>query len=198
MLRRAGVGEMSRECLEIPDQQASLHMAELSRWLAARMAERRPEVVFTHPYEGGHPDHDACAFAVHHAVRTMKGDRRPVIVESPFYHKGQHGFAAGEFLPHPETRLNVAYALGAAEQRQKRELIECFTTQAQTLSGFGLEWERYRVAPEYDFTHPPHDPPLGYDHFPWGMSSARWCELAAEAEKELQGQAGEPEEMVAA
>src|SRR5262249_14674740 len=56
-------------CLEIgiPDQEAARHLVELSCHLSRLFAELRPSVVFTHPYEGGHPDHDACAFAVHHS-----------------------------------------------------------------------------------------------------------------------------------
>jgi LmbE family N-acetylglucosaminyl deacetylase len=183
-LRSAGVGEMSRVCLEIADQEASFHLANLTARLLGIFRARRPEVVFTHPYEGGHPDHDACAFAVQHAARGMADEQRPLIVEAPFYHSGQ-GFVSGEFLLHPQKTHGVAYALMESEQRKKRRLIECFRSQRETLAGFNVDWEHYRVAPVYDFRQPPHTPPVGYDHFPWGMSSQRWCELAAQAEDAL-------------
>jgi N-acetylglucosamine malate deacetylase 2 len=50
------------EGLPLPDQTASLHLG----WLAAtlRAMLRGMSAVITHAYEGGHPDHDAVAFAV--------------------------------------------------------------------------------------------------------------------------------------
>src|ERR1041385_7109347 len=63
----AGIPE--NRCIEIglADQESARHLIELSCHLSRIFADVRPEVVFTHPYEGGHPDHDACAFAVAHA-----------------------------------------------------------------------------------------------------------------------------------
>jgi LmbE family N-acetylglucosaminyl deacetylase len=60
-LVRLGPGET----LGIPDQAASLGLAGLARRLAVQLAASGAEVVVTHAYEGGHPDHDATAFAVH-------------------------------------------------------------------------------------------------------------------------------------
>ena len=68
MLHQAHLDGMSRECLGIPDQQSALRLSALARDLADRIRAHSPEVIFTHAYEGGHPDHDACAFAVHQAV----------------------------------------------------------------------------------------------------------------------------------
>lgn len=45
-----------------------------------------------------------------------------------------------------------------------------------------MEFERYRVAPSYDFHEPPHDGPVFYDSFPWGMNSEHFCELARAAD----------------
>lgn len=186
-LRVAGVANMSRECLGVADQQASLELANLTLKLISRMEKFRPEVVFTHPYEGGHPDHDACAFAVHHAAEMLRAEcgQVPLIVEAPFYHAGPRGFQAGEFLSPPERVPDVAYALMREEQSRKREMLACFTTQQETLRGFGCDWERYRVAPQYDFRRPPHAGSVLYDGFPWGMSSALFGELAGQAEGEL-------------
>src|SRR6185437_9724842 len=51
--------------------------------------------VFTHAYEGGHPDHDAVAFAVHAACRLS--DIPPAIVEMPYYHRQDGRLITGEF-----------------------------------------------------------------------------------------------------
>ncbi|HLI77367.1 MAG TPA: PIG-L family deacetylase, partial [Acidobacteriaceae bacterium] len=58
---------------QVPDQAASFHLVALARGIASAIEDFKPEVVLTHPYEGGHPDHDACAFAVHAAVRMFCG-----------------------------------------------------------------------------------------------------------------------------
>jgi LmbE family N-acetylglucosaminyl deacetylase len=176
-LEYAGIGNASRECLEIPDQEASLHLAELTGRIGDLIEQHRPEVIFTHPYEGGHPDHDACAFAVRHAA----GDT--VIIESPFYNARTRG--TGGFLNGPRQTEVVVYELTPEELARKHGLLACFKTQRETLRGFTAIDERYRVAPEYDFSTPPHEPPVLYDGYPWGMTSTRFCELAREAEQEL-------------
>ncbi len=177
MLERAGIPSTPHECLGIPDQEASLQLAELTRRIARLIQEHRPEVIFTHPFEGGHPDHDACAFAMHHAAGSTP------IIEAPFYnaiHRGQFAF-----LPAPGLVDEVVYDLTPDELARKRALIACFTSQRETLSGFNATTERFRVAPEYDFSAPPHHPPVLYDNYPWGMTSGRFSELASQAEREL-------------
>ena len=79
----------------------------------------------------------------------------------------------------------MTYRLSPNEQRQKQALIDCFTTQRATLSYFCCAEESFRLAPHYDFMRPPHPAPVFYDHFPWGMTSVRFCELAAAAQREL-------------
>lgn len=186
-LKLAGVGEASRESFEIPDQEASLRLLQLTELVAERLNQHRPEVVFTHPYEGGHPDHDACAFAVHHAsaLAHQRDGRVPLIVEATFYHAGPQGIATGSFLEEGRGVPEAAYPLTAEERERKRRLLECFATQQETLRYFRVECEQFRVAPAYDFKRPPHAPPVFYDQFPWGMTSARFCELAGEAEAYL-------------
>lgn len=187
MFRVAGLDRVSRSSLNIPDQEATLNLTEITRQVARRIAHHEPEVIFTHPYEGGHPDHDACAFATHHAVDLYRarGGTRPLIIESPFYNAGPCGFEAGRFLRAPESMAEVAYKLSAEEKHRKHALIDCFVTQRETLKGFHDATERYRIAPVYDFTHPPHAGNVLYDKYPWGMKSERFCELAEQAKEEL-------------
>jgi LmbE family N-acetylglucosaminyl deacetylase len=184
-LRAAGLGDVSRECLRVPDQEASLTLAALTRTIERILRQHRPEVIFTHPYEGGHPDHDACAFAVHHAVELRPRHERPLIIEGTFYHAGPRGHQTGSFLPAPDPVPCAEFRLTAEERRRKQGLIDLFTTQRETLRGFPLEYERFRVAPRYDFQRPPHAPPVLYDNYPWGMTSLEFAELAREAETML-------------
>ncbi len=184
-LRLAGVseecaGELRVDGRVLADQTAALHLVGLTRAVLEEMEEFGPEAVLTHPYEGGHPDHDACAFAVHAAVRLMLQERRPVVVEAPFYHAGPGGMETGVFLP-GSGEAGVVCVLSAEEQGRKRERIECFGSQVETLQQFGVERERYRVAPEYDLLRAPHGGRLFYEGFGWGMTGERFRELASRA-----------------
>lgn len=186
-LNLAGVGSMTRDCLGIPDQEAGLHLSFLTRQIFQFLLERRPEVIFTHPYEGGHPDHDACAFAVHHAVEQWRSnyDQAPLIVESPFYHAKADGVEVGTFLSSYDQQLEVEYELTARERLQKQSLLSCFATQRKVLEPFPLDVEQFRVAPAYCFAAPPHAGAVYYDSFSWPIKSRRFCELAQQAEDSL-------------
>lgn len=187
MLSEAGLPEVRRRRLEIPDQEASLRLAELTRTMLGILRESGAEVILTHAYEGGHPDHDACAFAVHQAVRLQQrsGAQAPVIIECALYHAGPTGIETGSFLPSASKEPEVTCNLTAEERRRKQALIDCFTTQRATLKYFSAATEKFRIAPHYDFTKPPHAGPAFYDNFPWGMTSKKFCELAREAQQAL-------------
>lgn len=187
MLHLAGVDRMSHECLNIPDQQATLHLPQLTRQIAERIREVRPAVVLTHPYEGGHPDHDACTFAVHHACEMPQtaATAQPLIMEAAFYHAGGDFIESEAFLPPPNPVPEIARPLSPQEQARKRRRLQCFATQQETLALFACAVERYRIAPRYDFTRPATTGPALFDHFPWGMTTGRFCQLAAEAIDEL-------------
>jgi LmbE family N-acetylglucosaminyl deacetylase len=182
-LRAGGAHSVDRREIGVVDQEASLDLARITARLIELLAERRPEVILTHPYEGGHPDHDATAFAVHAAVRSIKWEKipAPVILEFTSYHAGPGGaMITGEFLPAEGCPEN-SIALGAEARRRKRAMIESFVTQREVLQAFPLDHERFRPAPAYDFTAPPHPGELYYERFDWGMTGARWRKLAHEA-----------------
>ncbi len=169
------VAHATPELLElgIVDQDASLDMAGLARTLASQFDAHGIEAVITHAYEGGHPDHDATAFAVHAAAGG-----RPVL-EFAGYHADPVGtLLTGRFLPGPAP---VIAALTSAEQAQKRAMLDCFQTQAGILGAFGTLEEHFRPAPAYDFTAPPLPGRLNYEHWGMSMTGARWRELAREA-----------------
>jgi LmbE family N-acetylglucosaminyl deacetylase len=189
MLETAGIPQIGRECLEVPDQEASHRLEWISRRVAEIISKHQPQVVFTHPYEGGHPDHDACAFAVHQAARLLEaqGAEPPLIIEGAFYNAGPTGMGSSLFVAASEGPLIVEFRLTPNEAARKQALIDCFVSQKETLHGFPREWERYRTAPDYDFRKPPHQPPVLYDGRPWGMTSSRFCELARQAEVLLDG-----------
>jgi LmbE family N-acetylglucosaminyl deacetylase len=168
------------------DQDLSQHMVSCARRIAELMRALEPEAVLTHPYEGGHPDHDAMALAVSAAtsqVRASCGEAPPTI-EMSYYHRGANGMIAGDFLPHAGCE-NVTRLLDESERRFKRRLYDCYLTQARNLAGVAHDVERFRIAPEYDFRSPPHAGSLHYEHFDWGMRGQRWRMLAAAALEEM-------------
>ena len=186
-LRLAGVSAAAACTLGFADQGASFHLVELADALAAVFAERRPEVVITQPYEGGHPDHDATAFAVHAACALLarRGLRPPALVEMTSYHAGDGGLVTASFLPRPQSEV-ITLVLDAQARARKRALVACFATQRAVLARFPLEIERFRPAPSYDFARPPHDGRLYYEHFDWGVDGIRWRALARAALAKLE------------
>ncbi len=186
VLRHAGLppaalSPVTLEGKRIPDKQARECLASLARAMATQIEEFQPDAVLTHPYEGGHPDHDACAFAVHHALQ-LTGLAVPVI-EAPFYHRGPQGFTTGVFL---DGDPGVEAILSPEQSANKRARLGLYASQAQTLANFGAQTERYRTAPAYEFTQPPHTGRLNYEDFGWGMSGEAFCARASDAQRELE------------
>ena len=184
-----GLPEARHRCLNVPDKQAAYHLPELVQAVAQALETEQPEIVFTHPYEAGHVDHDACAFAVHQAVGLLAGTQ-PRILESPFYFDDpERNFTTGVFLHEDRTEV-CDLPLNAAQRESKEAVFAAFETQRGILDLFGptLWTERFRVAPAYDFTQPPHPWPAYYQRFIPDLNPARFCELATAAMAELQGQ----------
>ena len=171
-LRAAGISPDLVQ-LGVPDQDASLDMTGLTRTLARLFDAHGTEVVLTHAYEGGHPDHDATALAVHAAA-----GRRPVL-EFAGYHADSAGrLLTGRFLAGPDATV---VTLTPAERARKQAMFDCFRTQAGMLAAFGTADEKFRSAPGYDFTQPPLPGRLNYEHWGWSMTGAHWRQLARAA-----------------
>lgn len=172
--------------LGIIDQQATRQLGLIAQHLSRIIAEIEPDLVLTHPYEGGHPDHDACAFALRMAVQSLaeRGRCVPERLEFASYHAGPGGGLEMEcFLPHPDcTPEEVCVLELTPEQRmRKRAMVGAFTSQTQTLALFPLRRECFRIAPEYDFARPPHPGAPYYQRFDWGTDLCRWLSASRAA-----------------
>ena len=187
VLTCSGVQRDRIQCIRLIDQRVSFCIHELARDLTFRLSRLEPEVVITHPYEGGHPDHDATALAVHAACRAIQRVQAvaPALIEMTSYHWNGSEMQTEAFLPYPHCE-STAFELTEQERRRKKQLLACYATQKQTLSAFPLRQEMFRFAPAYDFTRLPHPAPLFYDHFDWGVTSAGWQELARAAIKKVE------------
>jgi LmbE family N-acetylglucosaminyl deacetylase len=183
----AGLAPSRIVCLGVRDRAATFEMAALAETIAALVRERRPLAVVTHAYEGGHPDHDATAFAVHATASILRdrGEDVPCIVEMTSYHDHHGATVRGEFLPSPAAALEVVLELNEDERRRKRAMLAAYATQRQVLAVFRSETERFRMAPRYDFGAPPHEGRLHYERFDFGMPGATWRAFARAARKKL-------------
>jgi LmbE family N-acetylglucosaminyl deacetylase len=160
-------------------------LKELSERVLAFVQQAQPEIVLTHAYEGGHPDHDSVAFACHMARRLCRDAASCFcLCEFAGYHAGCGGMEIYAFLPSEHSQY--AYRLSADERELKMAMIKSFTTQQRTLQPFVRpEVERFRVAPEYDFTCPPHEGKLWYENFNWGTDGVTWRKMASQTLSEI-------------
>jgi LmbE family N-acetylglucosaminyl deacetylase len=179
----ADVGEGALVSLDIADQEASDRLPEIARRLAGLFRDRGFDVVVTHAFEGGHPDHDATAFAVHAAAALLRAEG-PHIVEMPLYHLGLSGWTVQRFIA-PTDQPETEIPLDEEQRRRKQAMLDAHATQRQVLSMVATDVERFRPAPAYDFGVLPNEGRLLYDLHGWGMTGARWQALATAALREL-------------
>ena len=185
-LAEAGIGPERTFVFGLADQEAAQDLVAVTRRLAELLGWLRPESVVSPAYEGGHPDHDAAAFAAWAARALLRrgGQLAPEGVEYPLYHRGRHGMVTGHFLAGGPPALLVR--LSPEDCALKRRMVSRFATQREVLAPFCLDAERFRATPERDFRKPPHQGALHYEQLPWGWTGARWREDAARALVELE------------
>lgn len=149
-----GIAPSQFHFLDFGDQETADHPEELSSRIRGVFEHLDPSIVITHPYEGGHPDHDTVARAVAEAARGFS------VWEFTSYHATPAGVVTGKFLDGD----GVAVPLSEERRERKQRMLDCFVTQAATLRMFSTDVERFRPAPKYDFAAPPHSGPL----YPYG------------------------------
>jgi LmbE family N-acetylglucosaminyl deacetylase len=173
--------------LHFTDQKIAFELVSLTFRLLGLFEQFRPQIVLTHPYEGGHPDHDSIAFACHSA-KTLHELEHPEsafhLLEFTSYHADAGGITTYEFLPSVINEYRNILTL--AERELKITMLREFTSQQKTLEPFMQpEVEPVRRAPRYDFRKAPHHGRLFYEYFEWGIDGATWRDLAHDAERHL-------------
>lgn len=180
----AGVPASRHIGFGVPDQEAAFQLPALARRLEPFV--RAAEAVLTHAFEGGHPDHDAVAYAVHAAVQLARAQGgSPRIVEMPFYHGGPEGWIRQRFLPHPGAGPQALLRLSQEEQRLKQRMAAAHRTQSGVLADFRLDRERFRLAPAYAFATLPNRGRLLYERHRWNLDGRRWLECVRQADAAL-------------
>lgn len=180
-----GLAQERIEQFAFPDQQAAKHLPEITERLTRLFAKWRTRIAITLAYEGGHPDHDATAFCVRHAVR--RSERDIALLEMPLYRACGDGETRQSFAP--ALTQPVALTLSDADRRLKRQMIAQYVSQSDVLRGFSADVEQFRVAPDYDFLQPPNGGNILYDRMNWGIRSAEWLACARAAAQELRAAA---------
>jgi len=171
-LRMVGVNRSQLRIFSYVDKETYLHLPELISRMTALIHKLRPTLVLCPAYEGGHPDHDSAALAVAAARTRVSTPFRHR--EYPLYHAGPDGaMITGRFLNESNTPLEVC-PLTPQEQEKKQAMLATFRTQQHILTQFPVLQERFRDAPEYDFTRPAHAGALLYEHWKLGVTGAEW------------------------
>lgn len=205
-LKLAGVDTRRIFWLGGVDQEAVFELGRLSRALAQVIELLEIDMLITHAYEGGHPDHDATCFVSHMACRLARR-HQPTLIEMSSYHGEAGSMVIGEFLGTPGAGADEMTVHGANEalraiearaprgavrmvlprelRELKAEMMGCFQSQREILEPFRLEDERFRLAPRYDFSRAPHEGPLYYEQLGWDTTGAEFRRLAALAYEEL-------------
>jgi LmbE family N-acetylglucosaminyl deacetylase len=178
-LAKIGASQCVETKLPIADLDAGRNIRAIASEIAA-VLDRHREVdsLYTHAYEGGHPDHDAVALAARLGVDNSH--RSVALFEFPEYHAAGGSLTLGTLIPGPDVE-GTQFTLTPAEQRRKKKMLACFVSQRRILGNFPVETEWLRPAPRYDFSAPPHPCTLYYETRPMGWTGEGWRQLAREA-----------------
>jgi LmbE family N-acetylglucosaminyl deacetylase len=174
--------------LNAVDQEAIFEAKRLTQEFIDAAQRIRPDVIITHPYEGGHPDHDTAALVARLAVSELqRRDASPALMEFTSYHSSDGSRRSGMFLS-PSAGVaceeDVRLTLSPEERSRKARMLGCYVSQWHVLSEFPLEPERLRIAPSYDFASPAHPGLLWYECLRWPLSGQKWRDVAAEIASE--------------
>jgi N-acetylglucosamine malate deacetylase 2 len=155
--------------LNFCDQELYRYLQPALKQLEDLTVEFRPDAILTHAYEGGHPDHDSCAFLAY-----LLGFRLKLPVwEMPLYHRTSKGMCVQRFL-HPSGDAALIRAR-CGELDAKRQMVCVYRSQSQALQGFDLKFERFRRQASYDFSSPPETDVINYEAWQWQIRAKDVC-----------------------
>jgi N-acetylglucosamine malate deacetylase 2 len=160
------------------DQEAAFEISMLAERFAKLIVEVRPEIVITHAYEGGHPDHDSAAVVT--KIATSSLEVPPLVLEMTSYHARDGRCVTGEFL-YSAASPEICFEFANSDRDRKRRMMDAYVSQRLVLENFPIDCERLRLAPDYAFSDPPHSGNLWYECMDWPMAGARWRELVTSA-----------------
>ena len=178
-LRCVGIAADRIRWLGGVDQQAAEFVPLLTARLTKVLLEVRPEILVTHPYEGGHPDHDTASLVAKLATRRLPPPA-PEIIEMTSYHARDGRCITGEFLE-AESDRHLTVAISGTQRKRKQQMLAAHASQRVVLASFPTDRELFRAAPCYDYSQPPHGGSLWYERLGWPMKGERWRQFAISA-----------------
>lgn len=150
------------------DQDLFLHVRCALDRIHKLIERHRPEALLTLAYEGGHPDHDTCAFL----TASISRDHVLPAWEMPLYHRKADGTFGKQCFRVPEGD-EVLFDATREEVERKRRMLDAYVSQKETIDMFNPAIERFRPQPAYDFTKPPHSGRLNYEFWGWPISGTQ-------------------------
>lgn len=178
----AGISQGQIKWLGAVDQEAIFHAARLTETLVRIVVEPRLDILVTHPYEGGHPDHDAAALIANMAIARLP---RLLCLEMSSYHARGDRCESGEFL-NADLGSEFVFELSKDEIARKRQMFNAYGSQTLVLGNFSVDREKLRLAPAYNFANPPQEGKPWYEQLGWPMTAGRWRTLADNALRSAQ------------
>lgn len=150
------------------DQDLFLYIPQALEAIAEIVTHMRPQALLTLAYEGGHPDHDTCAFLTWWIARELV---LPAW-EMPCYHRAGGGEIVFQqfIMPEGDERL---FDATPEEVERKRAMVAAYVSQGDLLSKFNPAIERYRPQASYDFSRPPHPGRLNYEAWGWPVTGSQ-------------------------
>ncbi len=142
-LATLNVNVQRRVQLDLPDGALTANLALLINRLSQMWDNH--EVIVTHAYEGGHPDHDCCAVAVN-TLRLSASDKPALAF--PIYALGPDGVVKNRFVHEPANVVEIA--LTASEADKKGLALAEFVSQANVVNMFDLTCEAIGTAELFD------------------------------------------------
>lgn len=148
-LRELGLRPSMAPC-GLPDGSLVEHTAALAAALAAWLPDTA--LLITHAFEGGHPDHDACALAAQIACakEAERSGRQVARIEFAIYARGNGAIRTNAFAPDAQPAPTVL-TLTTEEQMRKRRALGAFASRRHVVDRFPLRAEALRPAPDHDF-----------------------------------------------
>ena len=160
---------MSVERGGVPFRTAHLMAMGFCHWVVSFL--ENIDILWTHPYEGGHLDHDTAAWIGQtvgpHCLR----------LEFASYHATATGQTFGDFWPEAQSP-SVTVQLTGERLARKQAALAAYASQAHILRKFPHpEREVYRQAPVYDFSKPAPPPRSRWDVKDYQPSTETWRQI---------------------
>jgi len=159
-----------------PTRTLKSHLAAALPAVVAAVRDTAAAVLWVPAYEGGHQDHDVCAWLAAQAAIAPRaaGHEIPVWEFAEYTYTG--GRVRSQWFPglcgvdgeDKADGRDVAYLeLTDEEQATKRHLLSLYRSERRNLGHIKVARESFRLQAPYDWSKPPHAGVLFYQRFQW-------------------------------